>query len=67
MAKDYPITKKDLIYAGLIVLGGILYAHGTTFATANNAFYIKTGKIMLYVGLGLLIIDRVIKYTKSKK
>lgn len=67
MERDYPIARRDMIYVGLIILGALSYAHGTTFATRNNSLYVEIGKILLYAGFGLLVADKIIKRVKGKK
>ena len=65
MAKDYPITKKDMVLAGSVVVGVISFVYGRVLASENTRLYINTGKILIYVGLGLLVVDRLIKRFKK--
>ncbi len=54
-----------MLYTALIVIGAAVYTYGN-FATENSGFHIEGGKILLYVGIALFVIDRVIKLVKKK-
>lgn len=65
MTKDYPITIEHLIYFGLIFVGVLMYVFRPDLYVFTEK--IRIGKGLIYLGIGLFILSRIVKSKKSSE
>lgn len=63
---DYPITTKDKIFTFIIIIGVLSYLYGQFTSSGYNSWFIEGGKILIYGGITIFLIERLIRIVKKK-
>lgn len=64
---DYPITTKDKIFIFIIIIGVLSYIYGQFTSSEHSSWFIEGGKILIYGGIAVFLIDRFIRIVKKKQ
>ena len=65
MTRENPITTEHLIYTGLIFVGVLMYIFRPDLYVFTEK--IRIGKSLIYLGIGLFILSRIVKSKKSSE